>query len=1135
MPKQQSSKKSAGATVKKKSTEASLAPSTKPSIGPDKKGFPIVALGASAGGLEAFETFFKAMPHDSGIAFVLVAHLDPTHVSLLPELVQKHSKMQVHQVKDGMKVACNHVYVIPPNKNLRILNGTLQLFDLTRPRGANLPIDSFFRSLAADQGTNAICIILSGTGTDGTLGLKAIKGEVGMVMVQDEASAKYDGMPRSAISTGLADYVLPPGKMPEQLIKYTQHAFQKGANITSQTEGRTPNALQKIYIILRAQTDHDFSHYKKNTICRRIERRMNIHQIDDIKDYVRYLQESEREVGILFKELLIGVTNFFRDPPAFDALRDDYLPKMLDGKPDDYTIRVWVAGCSSGEEAYSLAIILQECMAQMNRHFNVQIFGTDIDDEAIEVARSGLYPESILADVSPERIKRHFVKEDDGWYRIKKSIREMLVFAPQNVIKDPPFTKLDILSCRNLLIYLGPELQKKLLPVFHYSLKKDGVLFLGSSESIGQATDLFSTLDKKWKIFHRQAPNHAMRPVLDFPAMATHITPEEIEADVPESIRRAEEISALQLVETILQQSNTPPCVIIDDGCNVIYVHGRIGRFLEPAEGRISVNILEMAQPDLKSGLASAIRKVAVHKQEVILRDLEIDHANGRLFLDLSVTPVLEQSIMRGLMMVVFEEKTKLSKTDTKKPQSMIKRTKSKSVEELERELQYTKENLQTTIEELETSNEELKSTNEELQSTNEELQSTNEEMETSKEELQSLNEESATVNAELQSRIDELSQTNDDMKNLLDSTDIATLFLDSDLCIRRFTPKATEIIPLTATDSGRPIKHFATSLINADLTEYGRQVLEDLAVREVTVKSHDGKSFIMKIRPYRTTNNVIDGVVITFSDITARKHADEALEKQRAFQKAVLDCTANGIVACNEDGILSYFNQAARDFHGLPMESISHQEWVKHYDFFEVDGKTPLKLEDTPLARALRGERVSNQECVIAPKGQKAITVSVTGQMLTDSEGHRLGAVVSMNDITLRKEADKVLGESEQRYRMLFELTGGSAMLIDAGTGHIIECNKFAHEHLGYTKDEFLNMSIVDIEAAESKNEAAKHLKAIISKKDDVFETQYKHKDGTIIDVLVRANTIVLDDKNYILTTWQDIQNNDESGIEKK
>ena len=839
-----------------------------------KKGFPIVALGASAGGLEAFELFFKSMRHDSGIAFVLIAHLDPTHVSLLPELLQKRSKMKVHQVQDGMKVQRNHVYVIPPNKNLTILNGTLQLLDLTQARGANLPIDSFFRSLATDQGTNAVCIILSGTGTDGTLGLKAIKGEVGMVMVQEESSAKYDGMPRSAISTGLADYVLPPDKMPAQLIKYISHAFQKGATIITSADGKVPNALQKIYIILRTHTDHDFSLYKKNTICRRIERRMNVHQIDDINDYARYLQDSEREVGILFKELLIGVTNFFRDATAFDELRDKYLPKILADKPADYTVRAWVAACSSGEEAYSLAIILQETMESMKRHFNVQIFGTDIDEDAISIARAGLYPESILADVSPERVLRHFIKEDDGQYRVKKSIREMLVFAPQNVIKDPPFTKLDILSCRNLLIYLGPELQKKLLPVFHYSLKNDGILVLGTSESIGHSADLYSVLNKKFKLFQRKHTDNKMRHLMDFPT--DHATIEHIEIDVPENIRKAEEISALQLVETILHQSNTPPCAIIDDKCNVVYIHGSTGKFLEPAEGRISVNILDMARPGLKSNMSSAIRNVAIHKQESITKDIKVEYYDGDIFLDLYVRPVLAQSMMRGLMMVIFEEKDKPSKNLSSPRVTIKKKISRKSAEKLEEELQYTKENLQTTIEELETSNEELKSTNEELQSTNEELQSTNEEMETSKEELQSLNEESATVNVELQSRIDELSQTNDDMKNLLDSTDIATLFLDSSLCIRRFTPKATEIIPLAGTDSGRPIKHFSTSLIDIDLTEYGNKVLKDLVVREVEASSKDGNTYLVKIRPYRTINNVIDGVVITFQDMSKSKTKEQ-------------------------------------------------------------------------------------------------------------------------------------------------------------------------------------------------------------------------------------------------------------------
>ena len=442
------------------------------------RGFPIVALGASAGGLEAFEAFFQAMPHDSGIAFVLVAHLDRTHVSLLPELIQKHSQMKVRQVRDGMKVQPNHVYVIPPNKALVILNGVLQLMELTQPRSANLPIDIFFRSLAKDQGSNAICAILSGTGTDGTLGLKAIKGEVGMVMVQDEDSAKYDGMPRSAIATGLADYVLAPSLMPAQLIKYTKHAFNKRTLAAAIKSKAVPNALQKIYIILRAQTDHDFSLYKENTIYRRIERRMNVQQIDDIEDYAVYLQGSEREVGILFKELLIGVTNFFRDSAAFDALRENYIYNMLKNKPDGYTIRVWVAGCSSGEEAYSLAIILQECMLEMKSHFNVQIFGTDIDEDAINIARAGIYPESIAADVSPDRLQRYFTKEDDGRYCIKKSIREMLVFAPQDINKDPPLLSWTFFAAVICLSIWDPSCKRDCSPFFITALRPMAFFFL---------------------------------------------------------------------------------------------------------------------------------------------------------------------------------------------------------------------------------------------------------------------------------------------------------------------------------------------------------------------------------------------------------------------------------------------------------------------------------------------------------------------------------------------------------------------------------------------------------------------------------------------------------------------------------
>ena len=594
------------------------------------------------------------MPSDSGMAFVLVVHLDPTHVSLLPELVHKQTAMQVTQACDGVRAQRNCVYVIPPNKNLTILNGTFQLLDFPKPKGLNLPINLFFRALAKDQGPHAIGIILSGTGTDGTLGLKAIKAELGMVMVQSEESAKYDGMPHSAIATGLADYVMAPKLMPEQLVEYAEHVARTVLAVAPAPPGKASNALQKIYTLLRAQTNHDFSLYKKNTICRRIERRMNVHQIDDIADYVNYLQSSEREIDILFKELLIGVTNFFRDPEAVSALRDNFLPHLLEGKPEGYTIRVWVVGCSSGEEAYSLAIILQECMERMHRYFNVQIFGTDIDEAAVAQARAAVYPESIQADVSPERLKRYFIKEDTGHYRIKTVIREMLVFAVQNVIKDPPFTKLDLLSCRNVLIYLGPELQKRLLPTFHYSLRPEGLLFLGSSESIGQTAHLFTVLDKKQKIFSRKESIAGSHPILNLPIQASQLDAEL--PVVPESIRKVEELSALQLVESILHQSTMPPCVIIDDACNIVYIHGRIGQFVEPAEGRMSANILEMVRPALKAALTAAIHKVAQYKQEVIQRGLHAGRDKNGESLDLVVKPILEQTAMRGLMMVIFRK-----------------------------------------------------------------------------------------------------------------------------------------------------------------------------------------------------------------------------------------------------------------------------------------------------------------------------------------------------------------------------------------------------------------------------------------------------------------------------------------------
>ena len=666
--------------------------------------FPVVGIGASAGGLQAFEEFFSAMPAGCGLAFVLISHLDPSQISILPELIQKKTGMKVVQAADQMTIAPNRVYIIPPNRNLAIFKGSLQLFEVDKPRGTNMPIDSFLRSLAQDRGNGAIGIILSGTGTDGTLGIRAIKGEAGLVLVQDPETAGFDGMPRSAIASGLADYVLPPQRMPEKLRDYVRHRLPAGEKSVSDDE-KLAGALRKIYLLLRTATDRDFSQYKRNTICRRIERRMNLQRIDDIDAYVRYLQESKVELNILFKELLIGVTSFFRDHAAFELLKGKYLPKFLQDKPDDYQVRVWVPGCSSGEEAYSVAIVLRECMEAMGRHFPVQIFGTDLDEDAVGVARAGRYPESIAADLTPERLKKFFVR-DDKRFTVAKTIREMVVFAVQDLIKDPPFTKLDLLCCRNVLIYFGPQLQDKLLPVFHYSLKPDRLLFLGSSETIGHANDLFTVLDKKWKIFRRLPVTSPGHPPLHFPIAEAAEPAGQSDKGNAQPAEQPREVQMAKLLKTVLAHSDMPPCVIVDDAANIVYVHGRTGRYLEPAEGEVSTNLLEMARPGLRPGLISAFRRMATERREITLKKLRIEESGGYCELNLVVRPLPDiQTGRRGLMMVIFDEVAG-GRERADHPLPAGQPEKNEEVKRLEDDLQYTRENLQITIEELETSNE---------------------------------------------------------------------------------------------------------------------------------------------------------------------------------------------------------------------------------------------------------------------------------------------------------------------------------------------------------------------------------------------------------------------------------------------
>ncbi len=882
--------------------------------------FPIIGVGASAGGLEAFEQLFRYMPPETGMAFVLVPHLDPDHESMLTEILQRSTTMPVVEAQDQMPVMPNHVYVIAPNRDMTIFHNTLQLSVPEEPHGQRMLIDSFFHSLAEDQGGKAICVILSGSGTDGTLGLRAIHGAGGVSFVQDPSTAKYDGMPGSAVNSGLATHVLPVEKIPEQLKTYVKTLFEKGIKPETTLPPAT-NALNKIMAVLRSSTGHDFSLYKQNTIRRRIERRMTVHGIDDTGAYARYLQEHAEEVTALFKELLINVTSFFRDPEAFDALKTEILPKMFDHKPENYVFRVWVAGCATGEEAYSIAMTFREYMDESKLEFKVQIYSTDIDDDAIAMARSGAFPPNISTDVSTERLKRFFVKEEVG-YRVKKEIREMIVFAIQDVIKDTPFTKLDVVSCRNLLIYLEPELQKRLILTFHYALKPGGILFLSPSESIGNQPDIFAAVNKKWKFYMSKPSLGSTRR--EIPVGGLSWTRGQTGIVVEEALKKGKEINLTELARRVLLQDYAPPSVITDEQGNILFVNGDTGKFLRPAPGEASLNVIEMAREGLQLKLRTAILTAAMQKKQVVCAALPVRTDGGIQSVNLTVRPLNEPGSPLGYLIVSFEEveaKTKGKRSRAKPP---AKLGETKRAEDLEQELLYTKENLEASIEELQASNEELKSTNEELQSTNEELQSTNEELETSKEELQSVNEELVTVNAELHAKIEQLSGMQNDMKNLLDNTNIGTIFLDENLAIKRFTSEATAVYRLVPTDVRRPLTDVKSNIEGEDLDADAQAVLDSLVPREKEVQTSSHAWYLARILPYRTLDNVIEGVVLTFTDITGIKQAQEAAQLARDYSESIVNTITQPLIVMNgqlEVVLVSRSFYSA--FHVTPQETI--------------------------------------------------------------------------------------------------------------------------------------------------------------------------------------------------------------------
>jgi len=879
--------------------------------------FPVAGIGASAGGLEALEEFFRHVPENSGIAFVVIQHLDPKHKGMMPELLRRTTGMKVVQVEDCMRLKPDCVYVIPPNKDMSVLHGVLHLFDPTTHQGLRLPIDFFLRSLADDQQERSVGIILSGMGSDGTMGLRAIKENSGLVMVQDPASAKFGSMPQSVLDAGLADIVAPVEELPDRLIAYIRHA-PVITNRTPVLEKKELSSLEKVMILLRTKTGHDFSHYKKNTIHRRIERRMGIHQIGRIADYVRYLRENSQEVDLLFKELLIGVTNFFRDREEWERLGQEVVPRLLADRPSGGLIRAWSAGCSTGEEAYSLAIIFKEALAKLKpkQNYTLQIFATDLDQDAIDRARQGFYPPNITADVSSERLGKYFIKEEDG-YQIGKEIREMVIFATQNLIMDPPFTKLDVLVCRNLLIYLEPELQKKLLPMFHYSLNPNGILFLGSAETVSTFTDLFSPLDAKSRLFRRR-PSVLHAEAIAFPvtvAPSLPGTPTETKTSKPS-------VNLQALADQFLLRGFAPPAVLVNEQGDILYISGRTGNYLEPAAGKANWNIFAMAREGLRFELTGAFQKALREKETVTVGEIKVDVNGGTKTVNLTVQPVEHPEELRGMVMVIFHD-VPLSATKKKSLTAKTGPVTRARIMELETEISQCRGELQATREEMQTSQEELKSMNEELQSTNEELQSSNEELTTSKEELQSMNEELHTVNAEQMSKMDDLARINSDMNNLLNSTEIITIFLDSELRIRRFTTGAKQLFKLIEVDVGRQLTDIANNLSYPELIEDIQKVIQTLVFLEKEVATADQRWFRVRIIPYRTFENMIEGVLMTFVDITSAKKLELGLCETENLLRTIVQTASVILICLSTNGQILEFNPEAERRLGRTREEI--------------------------------------------------------------------------------------------------------------------------------------------------------------------------------------------------------------------
>ena len=971
--------------------------------------FPVVGVGASAGGFEAVMNLLKHLPVDTGMAFVVVLHLDPRHKSKLTELVARATAMPVHEIKDDMPVEPNRVYILPANLDVIIARKKLNLVRRPESERLHMPIDHFFQSLAAEQGSRAIGVVLSGTGSD--VGLLAIKAEAGITFAEDEASAKYFDMPRSAIDAGCVDAVMPPGALAEELARIARHPFVRPSRARAKTpEQEFPesiDALGKIFFLLKQSSGVDFSLYKHTTLKRRISRRMVLQRIERVDDYVTMLRSNPEELRSLFHDLLINVTGFFRDHSVYATLKKKVVPKIIKSKSGQGEIRVWVPGCATGEEVYSLAICLMEEVTRAKRNVKLQIFGTDLSEVAITKARTGIFSASIAKDVSPERLRRFFSRLSGGSYQIS----HMCTFARQNICEDPPFSRLDLISCRNVLIYLGPELQRKCMPIFHYALNPGGYLLLGTSETVGTAADLFTLVDKKHKMYCRKATTPI--PNLEFTSKgAASIKPELIWRETPARSESEPGLNIQKQADRILLAQYSPAGVIVDRHLRVHEFRGNTGRYLEHAPGSASLNLLQMVRPSLIADLRTTIHKACKNRASA-RKDGAVFRFNGTpQEVNLQVIPLTVPPSSEIWLLILFDESNPSAGTEPKEARPAGRRTgrtgavrHGPGVVRLRAELDATKESLQAIIEEQEATNEELKSANEEIESSNEELQSTNEELETAKEELQSTNEELTTLNEELSNRNLEMAQINNDLTNLLSSINIPIAMVDNTLAVRRATPMAEKLFNLLPSDIGRRLSDFRANLSIDNLDNLIREVIDTLTTRESKVQDNQGRWYSLRIRPYRTGENKIDGAVITLVDIDEEQRRIARLELASQYNEAILETVREPLLVLDAElrvreasrSFYETFKLNRKKIENIPIYELANGQWDipelrelleevlpknRRFENFRIERAFPRLGRRTWLVNACRLERkgerlvlLALEDITFAPKARPAPT----------------------------------------------------------------------------------------------------------------------------------------------------------------